>query len=951
MHKNLLAKSVRLAMISGAAAAAFTSPVAFAAEEGAKVERIEVTGSRIKRTDMESAQPVEIVNREDLLASGLTSVGDFLNTMTIGGAAINTQSNNGGDGSTRLSMRNLGSSRVLVLVNGRRWVSDGGSVDLNTIPSTVIKRIEVLKDGAAAVYGSDAIAGVVNVITRNDFEGVEASAYYGQSAEGDGDQEQFDLSLGQVGEKGSIFFNTSYTKTSPIWAGDRDISSEPVYNTGNDFGSSGTPQGRFTFPTANNGFANYSVADDFDWTQGNPTLPTLDADGNVTAYNDFQPFSNDVRYNYAPANYMLTPQERWSSFIQGTYELADNLRISTEALYNHRESSQLLAPMPLFIGPWAGGAEALEPTVVSADNIYNPFGEDIFAEGTDSYSTGFIGRRMIENGNRIFEQSQDTWRFAVALDGEFDIGEREWSWGAHYAYGENSGKSTTTGRLNKTRIGHALSSECNADATCVPLNLFGGEGSITQDQLDYISTTEQSSSGDSITNYTANVTGSLFDLPAGEVGAAFGWEYRKESGFNSPDYMVTSGQSTGGKILPTEGSFKESSYYGEFVVPVLADMAFAELLEFEFAIRYTDLENSEGFDADNTSAKVAMQYRPTEELLVRSTWSEGFRAPTISNLFAGLSTTFPSVQDPCNNGGDGLPGCVGVPPAYTQPNSQIEGQTGSNSQLQPETSESLSAGLVYNPGWAEGFDVSIDYWDIEIEDVITRAGHQQVLDTCAGVPGEQNHPVAQYCDSILERSPSGIPSLFVNPALNLGTLATSGWDVSFNYGIETEVGDFKVAWDNTYTDNYSLTDDNGIETDNYAGQNFGDDGYPRLKSNMTLSWSYEDVSVNWKTRFISSQTEDCNGFEDYEGLCDGYTSTGTGDDEVRDYYNDYGDYYVHDLQAAYRIDTFNTRFEVGVNNIFDETPPVSVQAFANSFDVNQYDGTGRYFYGRVTVSF
>jgi iron complex outermembrane receptor protein len=955
MYKNsFLANSVRFALISGAAATAFAAPTVYAADEDSaeKVERISVTGSRIKRTDMESAQPVAIVTREDLQASGLTNVGDYLNTMTSGAAAINTQSNNGGDGSTRLSMRNLGEGRVLVLVNGRRWVNDNGSVDLNTIPSTIIKRIEVLKDGAAAVYGSDAIAGVVNIITRDDFEGVEASTYFGQSGESDGEQQQFDLSIGTVSEKGSLYFNASYTKTDPIWAGDREISALPQYGTGNTRGSSGTPQGRFTFPTVNNGNVSLSVKDGYDWTKGKPTLPTLDADGNVVAYNDFQPWSNDIRYNYAPANYMLTPQERWSSFVQGKYELADNLRLSSEVLYNHRESSQLLAPMPLFIGPWAGGAQSINPTVVSKDNIYNPFGEDLFAEGTPSRGSGFIGRRMIENGNRIFKQSKDTWRFALALDGDFQLMDRDWGWGAHYSYGQNSSKSETTGRLNGTRINHALSAECNSDPSCVPLNLFGGEGSITDEQLGYVSSIEHNSSGDSIINYAANVYGSLFDLPAGEVGVAAGWEYRKENGFNSPDYLVQSGQSTGGQRLPTEGSFNESSYYAEFVIPILSGMQFAELLEFEVAVRRTNLENSAGTEASNTSAKVAMQYRPTDELLVRSTWSQGFRAPTISQLFGGLATTFPSVQDPCNDGGAGLAGCAGVPSAYTQPNSQLEGQVGANEELQPETAESLSAGLVYAPSWAEGLDLSVDYWDIEIKDVIQRAGFQQVLDTCAGVAGETAHPVAPFCDDLVKRSASGIPTVMINPWLNLGTLNTNGWDFTVNYNFETEYGDFKVAWDNTYTDLYQLTNLQGVKIPNQAGKNFGDDGYPRLKSSMSLTWMYEDVSVNWRTRFISSQREDCNGFEDYDGLCSGYDIVTDSDgDESKDYYNDYGDYFVHDLQAAYNLDMFDTRLEVGIKNLFDETPPVSVTAFANSFDVNQYDGTGRYFYGRVTVKF
>ncbi len=806
-NNSKVAKAIRLAMMFGAAATASVSTSAFSAEEEAEesVERIEVTGSRIKRADMETAQPVAVIDRATLEASGLTSVGDFLQSLPIAGSAINTTFNNGGDGSTRIDLRNLGSGRVLVLVNGHRWINSGtgadGSVDLNTIPTTVIKRIEVLKDGAGAVYGSDAIAGVVNIITRSDFEGVEFNAYSCQSAESDGAQEQYDMTMGLSNDKGHITLNASYTKQEPIMAGDREIAAVPQFGTGNRLGSSGTPQGRFAFvdynPNTGNyaGFVNHSITAGFPTNGTVPNQPFL-ADGSANPDSDFTAFSNDIRYNYAPENYLLTPQDRWSLYVSGGYEIADDIHLTTDVLYNHRESEQLLAPMPMFIGPWAGGAEALNPTVVSAENIYNPFGYDIFGEEHMAYyNGGFFGRRMIENGPRLFNQEVETWKFNLSLDGIVEIAGSDWDWSLHYGYGDNRATSVTQGRLNKHLLGHALSAGCNTDDSCVPFNFFGGEGSITQDMLDYVTTTETSQGGNSLHNYSANLSGIAFSLPAGEVGMSFGYEYRRETGFNAPDYLVQSGQSSGGAVQPTEGGFSEHSYYMEVQAPLISDLPFAQQVDLSAAVRRTDIENSVGVENNNTSTSIGVTWRVNDDFMARGNFSTGFRAPSVANLFGGLFTTFPSVNDPCNSDGSGNEVCAGVPANYTQPNTQLEAQGGANEALEPEESESMSFGLVYDASWLDGLNMTLDVWDIAIDNVITSAGFQQVLDTCSpnATGDDATHPIAGNCDQLLARAPSGVPATFINPLLNSGRLETNGVDFDIIYNFETSVGDWALV--------------------------------------------------------------------------------------------------------------------------------------------------------------
>ena len=314
-----LAKSVRLACAFGAVSTiSFSGAVAAQeAEEAAdSVEKIEVTGSRIRRTDIEGANPVTVMTRVDIEKFGITSIGDVLQAIPSAGSAINTNNNNGGNGTTTINIRGIGSNRTLVLVNGKRWAPGlTGSVDLNNIPSSIIERIEVLKDGASAVYGSDAVAGVVNIITRQDFEGVHASGYLGQYDEGDGNKESWDIGFGVANDRGNVYFNVSYVEEEPTFAGDREISAVPVFGAPTGYGgSSGTPNGRFWY---------------FD-----------DEATSFNVQNDGQggliPWTGSSAFNFAPLNYLSTPQERINLYSQGRYELTDNVSVNVTGFYGNK---------------------------------------------------------------------------------------------------------------------------------------------------------------------------------------------------------------------------------------------------------------------------------------------------------------------------------------------------------------------------------------------------------------------------------------------------------------------------------------------------------------------------------------------------------------------------------------------------------------------------------------
>ena len=931
-----LAKSVKLACAFGAASTiGFTGAVnAQETEEAADaVEKIEVTGSRIRRTDIEGANPVTVMSRVDIEKFGVTSIGDVLQAIPSAGSAINTNNNNGGNGTTTINIRGIGSNRTLVLVNGKRWAPGlGGSVDLNNIPAAIIERIEVLKDGASAVYGSDAIAGVVNIITRQDFEGVQASGYVGQWDEGDGNKEQWDIGFGTANDKGNVYFNISYVEEEPTLAGDREISAVPTFGTPAGFGgSSAPPQGRFfTFDQDGNAFSQ----------QG---------DGNGGLEPWVEPTS---RFNFAPFNYLSTPQERTNIYTQARYELTDNVSINVTGFYGNRKSEQALAPTPLFIGTAFGDTGF----TLSADNPFSPYDFDVTTDQDvlDADPTAremfLFGRRMMEAGFRSFKQNVDQFQFNGGFDGVFEFADREFFWDVNYTYADITQNTSTEGLLNMDRVARAIGDPANCTGDCVPLNLFGGapevigEGTITQEMLDYITFTAQDELNSSLESYSANISGEVMELPAGYLAFAAGYEKRWQSGYDQPDAIIAAGITSGNARLPTSGAFSVEEAYLELAVPLLSDMPGVEQLDLELATRYSDYSNF----GDTTNSKVGLKWRINDDLLVRGTWSEAFRAPSLTELFSGNSDAFPPLTDPCNGGAaanPNLPGCAGIPATYTQPNSQIRITTGGNANLQAEEAESFTYGFVYSPEAVEGLSITFDVFDIEVDNAVSSVGAQTILNACAET-GET------LCSLITRGSGGNVVDLF-NGQINLGGQTTSGFDYNVAYNFETEYGDFRVNWDGTYIDERSLIVVDPVsgtsETFNDAGQAGDRDVVPRLRTNLSLTWNYDDWTANWLMRYIGNTTELCqiDGGELDQQLCSDPVDPAA---EEGNSFNELEAMAYHDVSLGYAVND-NLRITVGVNNLFDTDPEVSYSTFANSFDPSMYEIPGQFFYSRVNVTF
>ncbi len=925
-----------------AALAQTPTPAADATED--ELGAVVVTGSRIRSVDAETAQPVLTITREDLAATGVPTIGDYLQDIAAGGATLNTQRNNAGTGETRVNLRSLGSARTLVLVNGRRWIGSAGSLDggvnLNSVPLSAVERIEVLKDGASAVYGSDAIAGVVNIILRSDFDGTELEVTTGQTSEGDGETSSAGLTMGARSDRGSVFINASYVEQKIIGAGDREISRVPAFGF--------NPQDAAAGASPTSPFGQFDAAG-----RGRVTLiPGRPG----TAPSDFKPFNDRVDgYNFAPENFLQTPFSRYSIFGSGRYEVSDEITAVSEVLYSFESNETLLASTPLAFQS-NGGAGAGAAFGISRDSVFNPFGSDITR----------VRRRLVETGGRSTARDVTTFRALFGLSGAFDLSEKYYTWDVGYVFTRSDSVNNVNGAVNLAAVraavgpsfrdaaGVAFCGTPNAViAGCLPLNLTQGPGSVTQAMLNNISITAHDLFQTRQEYLYANLTGDLLELPAGILGMAVGVETRKESGFDSPDAFAAQGLLGGlNARLPTNGGYDVDEAYAEFRVPILADQPFAKGLELSLAGRTSDYSTF----GDTTNLKAGIRYQPNDEVVVRASFAEGFRAPDISNLFGGQADGFPNINDPCSRLTAQDPEtqrrCVatGVPAngsyIFSGPQQRVTG--GSNANLQPETSTSQSIGLVYSPAYIEGLNTTLDFWRVNVENsIVGGLGAQFILDQCY-VQTVQNPALCQQ----ITRAASGEIISFFDTATNIGTTDVRGFDLGLNYALpELDFGRFSLAWDTTYLSDYVQEVPGAGPPDNLVGEadtaNFVVTW--RVRSKLDLRWNSGNWNARLGARFFSSVDDTCTSVEaGIVGLAcsDGARTDGDGNAAPE---HRIGAVTYFDGQVGYEL-PWQASIAIGGNNLFRKDPPLAPAAFGNSFDPS-YDIPGSFYYLRYTQKF
>lgn len=950
------------------------------ASAGEQPEEVIVTGSRIRQNPVDAVAPLQTSTAADIARSGEISVADYLQRLPISGSAINRSNNSSGNlgfppdgggigaGASEIDLRYLGSKRVLVLVDGKRWVRGSsasgvsGAVDLNTVPTAAIERIEVLQDGASPIYGSDAIAGVVNIITRSDFKGAGFETNQAMFDEGDGYTQDYSLSFGASAERSRAFFAASYARQDAVNSSDRALSREVIYGAPPGVGGSGnTPQGRFIFLDPRGDVNGDGSPDVIDITLNNGvlnngvTLPRYNP--NDPASGDFHEFGTADRFNFRPYNYLITPTRRVNLFGKAEYDVADNVEFKFTAAYTNRKSSNQAAPNPLPMGSDAGAGFYLDNIFIPANQRYNPFGIDL--DGRSNLIT--MGRRPLEAGPRIFDQTVDTWMISATLSGDLQLGKRPMFWDVSLNWGQNNASQLGHNIFNARKLALALGPEANCLVVpgCVPFNIFGGQGpngtgSITQDMLDWATFTQSDQSAQELNDVIANVSGDIFDLPGGAFAYALGFEYRKETGSFTPDATVQAGETADVPALPTAGETKVNEAYLELRAPILGDLPAIKRLELSAAIRYSDYDN---IGSDNI-LKGGIYWRVVDDLAVRANYAEGFRAPNIGELFNTGSRFDSNINDPCSNYlVNGSPteqtncAALGVPTTFTQLNQQISVQTGGNENLKPETSKTWTVGFTYNPTWAEhaswidDLTFDVNYYNIKLENAIQALSAQIQLDNCVS----SLSPL--FCDGIV-RGPGGSITAFANQLTNIGRIETDGFDWTVTLATsEGSIGSFRFQWANTYLNGYKefTLGTNGLVATERAGIEVGSPikGYVRYKSTLAVDWQLHDFVTSLTLRYLSDLTEICPGAAVDAGVAASVCS------DAANRTNEMKSKVFTDLQLSWTPSAFDQKLQValGVNNILDEDPPPCLSCDLNNYDGTIYPVPGRYVHARAALKF
>lgn len=977
---NQLSGAIRFALFAGAASVLATGAAA-AQDKAATLDRIEVTGSRIKRVDSETTQPVQVITRAEIEKTGLNNVYDILNNITSSdgsGLSTVTTQTNGSDGSEQISLRGLGADRTLVLVDGKRWVTDiDGTVDLSTIPVAIIERIDVLKDGASAIYGSDAIAGVVNIVTRKNYEGAQASVYYGQTTKDDGELTAYDMTIGAAGERSSVVMSASFSEREPVMAGDRRISSEPIFGCGDYLASDpGNAMGLGAFCGSTFGQYGVFVVPGLGAVTLNPSANLSDG---ITV-SDFRPFDNRARYNFAPVNYLQQPSKRSNLFAYGRFDITDNISAYARMSYSKRTSTQQLAEVPLTISnAGTNGPQWAMP--VTADMLYNPFGVQL---------NSTVGFRMSPAGGRRYHSDYDIFAFQAGLEGTFSLGDRYFSWDLMAQRNDGQYDQMGDNFVNLFNLRNALGPSGYDQATntlycgtsfatrirnCVPFNIFGGPtlglgapipgatngrritAADVRAMLDYVTYTLVQTAGNTTVNYSGNLSGDLFELPGGMMGFALGFEYRKDDAFNQPDTLVAGGGSSTNFTEPTRGGTEVKEYFLEIVAPLLKDVAGAKELELSAAVRKSDY-SAAGFVGSNfieadpgapTNAKVGLRWKPIDELMVRASWGETFRAPSAFDLYAGGGESFPATTDFCRTtnwaslNAQTQANCVaqGVPPGGApQPNAQIRALVGGNPFLSPETGENRSLGVVWSPNFIDGLDITADYWRVELENVMTRFGSSFILRNCVDTTQPTFDP--GYC-SFIERLPGSGQVVLVRTApFNASFSDVSGIDLGISYRWDAgEWGNFAFKWDTTYLIKSEFRLNEFSNTSDSVGLYTGQGGNWEYRSNFNVTWNKGDWSASYTARYLD-RLEDTGGC--FIGVCS------TGDFFAGATENFLGSTTYHDIQVSWKA-PWDASVTVGARNVFGKEPPMTASSFAHSFDAAYDLPGGAFWYARYRQTF
>ncbi len=804
MNKN----TMKLAITASAVALALNSNITIAQEASSNVERIAVTGSLIKRTDMEGPSPLTSIDADQIANSGVTDLISLFTKLPISGqGTFSTQGNSSDDtanGGSSVSLRGLGADSTLILINGRRVsVSpfakgiDTAFVDINNIPLSAIARVDILKDGASATYGSDAIAGVINVVLKEDFEGVEVSAKHGTTADGGGTEQNVSVIFGSSTEKFKHTFILDYSDREEILYGDRSYSASanqsalrPNDADAVDFRSSAGIPGTI------------ALASD-------PTNRIIDEFGaDRCAEQDIDRAAAICRYDYAPVMTMVPDAERFSFNYLGRYEIDDSTRAFVD--FNGQNSKSIVR---------GAGSPSFNELFMDGDNGNHPFAD---APSHPFYQQDLtMRRRTVDIGNREKRVDTDYFRTILGLQGEIS----DWNWETAYSYIKSeSVERGVDGFPNSRRVQEAIDSEL--------WNPFE-PSTNTQAALDYIETTTTRVGKSTSKSYDATISGPLMELAAGEVMLAVKAEYREEAISDNPDDQFLRGDIFGTESTAANGERDSTAFAAELAIPV------TDNLEVQLAVRHEDYSDF----GTTTDPKVSFLWSPLDTLSFRGSYGTAFRAPSLHQLGLGRTDESPNLIDPIRCAAVNL-GCE--PAEYTA-------VFAGNPELGPEESKSYNLGMIFEV--TEDIDFSLDYYSYDISNIIDSDTQFVISNFGSNGAIVERIPTSDLAD------PGEVVRIF-DSFQNIGDLETTGLDFDLGYKLASDVGDFKFG----FVMNYVLKFEEyrpGLNDQRRLNLEAGDFEQPEIRHTTSVDWSLNDVSATVALNYIGEFGGDADsGFAD-----------------------------------------------------------------------------------------
>lgn len=930
---------------------------------GLAVEEVTVTGSRIARPALQSTAPHTSLSRAEILESGHLSIADTL--VEVPGveydvSLTNSQIATHASGLSTVSLRNLGANRTLVLIDGHRTVSNSISptaVSLDTIPADMVERIEVMTGGASAVYGSDAVAGVVNIITQRDFEGVRSSVRAGGLSDGGNTERAATLTAGSrfASDRAYGLVALSWDEQTGLGSNARDWALRPVH-----------------FDAATNSLIDPGLSS---------TIPGGRFSGRRFFFNEagLQSGFETARdgFNDRPFGTLIIPRERFLAGGKLEVALADTANAFVHVQFASVETNSPRRP---------DGIDSAELGIRGATTapgngripLTNPFvPAEILADATARGQPGVeFARRIMELGPQARRNDRDTWRAWMGFRGTFADAwsfANDWQWEAAYSHGRFDFEQVRTNGIRFSHLRSALDIEADPadpaafrcrDAAaraqgCVPIDLFG-VGSISEAAAAYIRVPSRLEGTLSQNVLSANATGTLPGLAAGPVHVALGAEYRREQESVVPDPISESGDTSLTPVPTIKGQFDVAEVFLEAVVPLLRERPFIHDLGVEAAVRLADYSQP---NVDKVSSfKVGGDWAPTQDVRIRAQFARAQRAPDITELFSPARGDFDDVDDPCNSvtaatagvvaqncrAAPGIAAQIAAAGVFVQNTRNVFAPNSGNLNLAEETADTVTAGIVLTPRFAPRLTASADYYRIEIADAIDFVDSQRMLDQCYRAVTE--FLANRYCHAIT-RGPGGQISRILNQEQNLGRIVSSGIDTSVRYSLDfadlTSLARLRGALDLSLLHTHVLELHEaftGVDGASVVAEERGEIGNFTDRWRATLGWSHGGWRLRWRARYLSAalDSRERAAFFASRGITDPL-------------FLHVPSYMTHDVHMHYEFGSdMRVRLSLGANNVFNEIGPF-LPAGTDSGGSSNFNGAyeigGRFMYGQIHVTF